>query len=351
MATRRPHKVEVDVPIPPTTDTISTPAPVPTTTTTNGPQDATGSMDSLRGSPFLPTALEGTLLALYPVTLFLGSLYSMIHPASRKATYLPSTQSYDPQDAPSYFAKKSNVFNVYFVKIGWFWTTLAFFTLIFTHSSHGPPFRLQLTKRRVQAIFRYMTITAVWVFVTQWFFGPAIVDRSFRWTGGRCSQVLATGLTEKMEQGDAKDVFTHAACKAIGGQWRGGHDISGHVFLLILGSGMLWLELLPAVLYNEGLREKRRIRTADGLVRSASIETEHSSRVAVGERQELGLGVKVALAVAGLSGWMLLMTAAYFHTWFEKVTGLLVAFTTIFTVYFLPRGVPTLRQVLGLPGI
>ena len=240
---------------------------------------------------------------------------------------------------------------MYFVKIGWFWTTLAFFTLILTHSSHGPPFRLQFTKRRVQAIARYVTITVVWIFVTQWFFGPGIVDRSFRWTGGKCSQVLATDLTEKVEQGDAKEVFSHAACKAIGGQWRGGHDISGHVFLLILGSAMLWLELLPAVLHNEGLREKRRIRTADGLIRNASLETEASSSAAVGGRRELGLGIKAALAVAGLSWWMLLMTAAYFHTWFEKVTGLLVAFTTIYTVYFLPRGVPAIRQALGLPGI
>ena len=177
------------------------------------------------------------------------------------------------------------------------------------------------------------------------------MDRSFRWTGGKCSQVLATDLTEKVEQGDAKEVFSHAACKAIGGQWRGGHDISGHVFLLILGSAMLWLELLPAVLHNEGLREKRRIRTADGLIRNASLEAEASSSAAVGGRRELGLGIKAALAVAGLSWWMLLMTAAYFHTWFEKVTGLLVAFTTIYTVYFLPRGVPAIRQALGLPGI
>lgn len=337
MATRRPKKVEVDVPI-----------PAPRTATIKQTADT---LHSVRGSPFLPTVLEATLLALYPATLILGSLFSTFQPASRNATYLASTQSYDPRDAPSYFAKKSNVFNVYFVKIGWFWTTLAFFVLILTHSSHGPPLRPQLTKRRLQAIARYAVITTIWVFVTQWFFGPGIVDRSFRWTGGKCERVLATDLAEKMEQGDAKEVFSHAACKAIGGQWRGGHDISGHVFLLILGSAMLWLELLPAVLTHEGLREKRRIRTSDGLVRNASLESGASTNPGSVERPELGFGIKTALSVAGLSWWMLLMTAAFFHTWFEKVTGLLVAFSAIYTVYFLPRGVPALRQVLGLPGI
>ena len=30
-------------------------------------------------------------------------------------------------------------------------------------------------------------------------------------------------------------------------------------------------------------------------------------------------GVSAPVVVAGMSWWMLLMTAAYFHTWFEKV--------------------------------
>ena len=31
------------------------------------------------------------------------------------------------------------------------------------------------------------------------------------------------------------------------------------------------------------------------------------------------LGTWVSIAVVALSWWMLFMTAAYFHTWFEKV--------------------------------
>jgi hypothetical protein len=145
-------------------------------------------------------------------------------------------------------------------------------------------------------------------------------------------------------------VLTHAACKAIGGQWKGGHDISGHVFLLILGSAMLWLELLPAVLRMEGLREARRIMTTDGLVRSASVEADEASE-RKNSSDKTNIGIQGALLVLALSWWMLLMTAAYFHTWFEKFTGLVVAFSTIYAVYFLPRAVPALRKVLGMPGV
>jgi len=45
------------------------------------------------------------------------------------------------------------------------------------------------------------------------------------------------------------------------------------------------------------------------------------------------------------------MTAAYFHTWFEKFTGLIVALSGIFVVYFLPRILPTVRSITGMPGV
>jgi len=303
-------------------------------------------------SPFLPTALEALLLSIYPITLVLGSLFSTLSPSSRSSPYNPVLQSHEPSLAPSYFAKKSNVFNVYFVKIGWVWITSAFVLFVISHSSLGPPLSPTLTPRRVKAVLRYLAITTVWTFTTQWCFGPPIVDRGFTFTGGKCEMLKREGV----DLGSPKSVASHAACKAIGGTWKGGHDISGHVFILILGSAMLWLEILPAVLRVAGLREERAVLGPDGAVRSAAAETEEvdrrgKSNMEVPEMGDLGIGVKVALAVAGLSWWMLLMTAAYFHTWFEKFTGLAVAMAAIYTVYFLPRAVPGMRGVIGMPGL
>ena len=61
---------------------------------------------------------------------------------------------------------------------------------------------------------------------------------------------------------------------------------------------------------------------SDGAVKSAEVEA-HGDNITVPESQgQLNLGVKIVLGVSGLSIWMLLMTAAYFHTWFEKVNSI-----------------------------
>ncbi|KAI9708005.1 MAG: hypothetical protein M1820_004424 [Bogoriella megaspora] len=302
-------------------------------------------------STFLPTALEAALLGLYPGTLLFGSLFSYISPTTRSTPYSPVSQSHPPHLAPSYFARKSNIFNLYFVKIGWLWITAAMVIFIMSHPSLGPPLRPVLTQRRLKAALRYTGITMCWIATTQWFFGPPLIDRGFRFTGGACEVPSTDNFSTSPGQH-----LTHAACKLAGGQWRGGHDISGHVFLLILGSAMLWLEVLPAVLKEPALREKRPIMMADGVVKSAAAETEVEP--ASGEKDAprgteaaTSFGVKLALGVAGFSWWMLLMTAAFFHTWFEKFTGLLVAFTGIYMVYFLPRALPAYRAIVGLPGV
>jgi hypothetical protein len=333
MATKR--KTQVEVPIP---------------SNANGRTKITLDKPLAHGSPFLPTSLETTLLAIYPTTLLLGSLFSTFRHADRAAAYNSDTQSYDPLFAPSYFAKKSNILNVYFVKVGWFWITLSFFLMIFSDPSWGPPFQLRLTRRRWQAALRYICATLIWVFVTQWFFGPAIIDRSFRWTGGQCQIIYGNSHADKMEReemSDVREVFTHAACKATGGTWRGGHDISGHVFLLILGSAILWLEFLPAVLRTRGLTDARPILTSDGSVQNAAVESDEKSD----KGRQLGVGVLLSSGVAIVSWWMLLMTATFFHTWFEKLTGSLVAFTAIYLIYLLPRAAPAWRQIVGIPGV
>lgn len=266
-----------------------------------------------RTSPFLPTSLERICLAAFPAILLFGTIFSSISPQTRAAPYDPIAQSHvqDSGFSPSYFAKKSNVFNVVFVKRGWAWITLAFAAFLFTHPSTA------VAGRRVRAGLRWALVTAFWFFVTQWCFGPPVIDRGFRWTGGRCE--LAH---REVEMGDSSvgDKVTAVACKAAGGKWKGGHDISGHVFLLTLGTTFLLQEIGWAVSRWAGRKvEERSVVMYDGALKSASVEAE----TLVGEGSgvdALGFGTKFALGVMGLNVWMLLMTAIYFHTWFEKVS-------------------------------
>jgi hypothetical protein len=291
----------------------------------------------------LPTRLETLLISIYPATLLLGSIFSTLSPASRAAPYSAASQSHPPEFAPSYFAHKKNIFNVYFVKVGWFWTTLAFATFWIFNPALGAEW---FSKRRIHAAMRYLAITSVWYGMTQWFFGAPIIDRGFRFTGGQCQLMRDPSAREDMS--NTREYVTAAACKAVGGQWKGGVDISGHVFLLILGSALLWFEFLPALTGVEGLRDGRRIRLADGKVASVAVEKEKDDAEA---QQPTTSGVRFALGVAALMWWMLLMTAAFFHTWFEKFTGLVVAFSALWVVYFFPRGMPGLRAFLGMPGV
>lgn len=297
-----------------------------------------------RNPPFLPTPLEATFLAAYPVLLAFGTLFSLLSPDVRNAPYDAFTQTHqqDPALAPSYFARKNNLFNTLFVKRGWAWITVAFAAFALTH-----PALAAAPQRRVQAGVRWALVTGWWFFVTQWFFGPALIDRSFRFTGGKCEVARV-----EVEEGDPSkaDFVTAVACKAAGGRWSGGHDISGHVFLLVLGSYFLLQEVgWVYVSWRGRRREERSVVMHDGAVKSASVERTTDATDTTGDA--LGVGAKFAGAVIVLSWWMLLMTAIYFHTWFEKLTGLLVALSGLYSVYILPRFIPALRNVVGLPGV
>ncbi|KAI1104207.1 inositol phospholipid synthesis and fat-storage-inducing TM-domain-containing protein [Jackrogersella minutella] len=297
----------------------------------SSPPSAPGSK---RNTPFLPTPLETLVLLAYPALLTFGTVYSVLNPQARGAAYDAAGQ------APSYFARKDNLLNVLFVKRGWAWISAAFALFAATH----PALRSGAT--RAAAVVRWALVTAWWVLVTQWCFGPPIIDRGFRFTGGRCdvAREAVVGGTA-----DAEDLFTAVACRAAGGRWSGGHDISGHVFLLVLGSFFL-IQEVGWVVYRAAGQEERSVVMPDGAVKGAGVEADGGG-AAAGDGKALGVGGRFVGVVVALCLWMLLMTAIYFHTWFEKLTGLLVAAVGIYPIYILPRWVPALRTFIGLPGI
>ncbi|PYI07188.1 hypothetical protein BO78DRAFT_367026 [Aspergillus sclerotiicarbonarius CBS 121057] len=325
---------------------MPSPDPPPPTSTTN---------TSTRFHP--PT----TTLLIYPATILLGCIFSILSPTANPPS--SSSMTTTPPLAPSiatdlntptpptlpinYFARKDNIFNLYFVKIGWFWTTLAVLLILVSQPAYtrAPVHRV---RRTLQAGVRWVVATSVWYMITQWFFGPPIMDRGFVATGGGCQRIIP--LVEGGKGGDGigeggvdmKTVVTAVACKSVGGAWRGGHDVSGHVFLLVVMVSVVVFEVVGA---------GRGWGGEDGEVKKD--EGEKSEEVE-GEGEVDGVRVwsgRFAWAVAGLGWWMLLMTAIWFHTWFEKVTGLLIALGTVYTIYILPQRVPAWRNVVGLPGV
>jgi hypothetical protein len=246
----------------------------------------------------------------------------------------------------NYFASKHNILNLYFVKIGWFWTTLAFALLAYVTYAAQQKDKASSSKRRwLQAALRYSIVTATWAGTTQWLFGPPLIDRSFTITGGRCEALPAK--IDGSGRPDVSAIFTQITCKAVGGSWKGGHDISGHAFMLVLSSAFLLLELYV----SDALSSHPHISPkAAAVVAHDTIDEE--KRELGGWESETQAKIRLwsryfVWTVVGLDFWMFLMTAIWFHTWLEKLSGLLLSGSCIWAVYYLPAFLPAWREIVG----
>lgn len=279
-------------------------------------------------------------LLVYPITLLVGSLYSTISPTARGFRADPSQHHHPAPLAPSlatdvnlasppespvnYFARKNNIFNLYFVKIGWLWLTAAFAILVVSQrvyrSPPSAPSSVHQAKQRriLQASARYATATVAWYLMTQWFFGAPVIDRGFLVTGGRCEKI-ASAAGDITSSTRVEMAVSAAACRTAGGTWTGGHDVSGHVFMLVLATAVLVVEVLGVVGVDNLWGA---VACGGGADDSKKKDGEGED---VGEAGDAGLNsvqvwsVRFVLGVAGLGWWMLFMTAIWFHTWLEKV--------------------------------
>lgn len=184
-------------------------------------------------------------------------------------------------------ADKDGFINVYFVKIGWFWTTLVSLLCIIRYSDVLHHWK------------RYVLISLWWVMFTQEFFGlTPLMDLIFLYSGGACSfdifevsdnEAILNGnfhettfrrsrglkrLLKWLHNGNGSDnlkdaitsliysnstkfdvalneeiielskaIRSSSSCAKVGGHWVGGHDPSGHIFLITLMLMMMAGEL------------------------------------------------------------------------------------------------------------
>jgi len=296
------------------------------------------------------------LLLVYPVILAIGSLYAAISPgASIQQEPLMAgitSELNTPTIQPSYFAGKKNLINLIFVKRGWLWTTLALAFLQLTTRPSPAALKAtpvttknRMTNHYFQAVVRYALLTSLWVITTQWFFGPPLIDRSFTLTGGHCE-----GLPAKFEENPAlklATIYSSTACKKSGGRWYGGHDVSGHAFLLVLSSASLLYELFIAdrASQHPNVSPRAAANLAHGLTEQekrsvGGWESENEAKARIWARYFL-------YGVVGLDILMLTTTAIWFHTWLEKINGMLIAGTGLYVTYFLGDFVPAWREYVG----
>ncbi|RLV91409.1 FIT family protein scs3 [Spathaspora sp. JA1] len=240
------------------------------------------------------------------------------------------------EEVYSYFTDKRNILNQLFVKNGWLWTTVViaiFYISILSHTRQQP----RKTKIIRGLLIRYGLITLWWILFTQWCFGLPIMDRIFVFTGGKCVAENVpshhVGLFLNLGNGKSESkLISSYSCKRIkGGSWEGGHDPSGHVFLLIHSSLYLFLETSQ---YWPGWME---------LINPLSeIAHNHEKSMIEKIKSVIILGIKIhphLLIIVLISFWwfMLLTTNIYFHSIGEKLVGMVYGYIGVVVVYFIPR--------------
>ncbi|KAJ2779115.1 hypothetical protein GGI15_003980 [Coemansia interrupta] len=169
---------------------------------------------------------------LRPAILVLAALLAAIvlgfaHSRSAPLTTLQAQRQAQLHPLPqSPWASKRNPLNTYFVKLGWAWTTALLAAA------------LPVRRNRAAAAARYALATLYWWLLTQWCFGAPLFDRLFVRTGGAC----------RAPEGHTLLLASQHTCRAAGGSWAGGHDVSGHCFLLLHSALLLSEEVLVPLL-------------------------------------------------------------------------------------------------------
>ncbi|KAM0750018.1 hypothetical protein T439DRAFT_326889 [Meredithblackwellia eburnea MCA 4105] len=259
------------------------------------------------------------LIGLLFATTLVGSYVSLRlnhHTITSFRSRLPvSTMNTSTIPSPlPYFADKRNLFNQLFVKYSWGWTTGVI--LLYTLALVSYPAMRAKTTTVLRIIRRYTLATFYWWFLTQgtWFFGvgsgPSVAHRVLLFTGAECTPAsLEGGMSDSgLGTTTARQILSPpGTCSSRNGEyWKGGHDVSGHTFMMVHAILIIW-EVAGPMLLNY-------LPPPIGYL-------DQSSRRRYPTDSRLLLAFLPVLFFIGIWWWMLLMTSLYFHTPLEKVTG------------------------------
>lgn len=235
------------------------------------------------------------------------------------------------EEVYNYYNDKGNIFNQWFVKKGWAWTTIVV-AIFYGVELYRKPSR----KIVLRALIRWVLATGWWILFTQWCFGVPIMDKVFLWTGGKCGKVaaerigrlddLVVALFQQWDGHYESRLVSSATCRRMRGTWEGGHDPLGHVFLLVHSSLYLFHEIKPFwpgwTIFVRQIQAN--LRPLKSFVQRVIALVQTTPQV-------------VVVALLLLWWFMLLMTNMYFHLLAEKLVGLIFGYIGVVAVYYVPR--------------
>ncbi|CAG9793885.1 unnamed protein product [Diatraea saccharalis] len=227
----------------------------------------------------------------------------------------------------SYFSRSDNVFNQYFVKIGWFWTLFLTvpYVLLTSYTTCCGKKRLILTSH----LFRLVIATGFW----------------YGWT------TLFNYIETKYGRCNMKSIDDKSTCLKNGHFWNG-FDISGHCFILIYSS-LVMIEEARAIIGWEGIKDFIRDEKYSRSIDDRTTRTNPLKNIKVEELDVLKLsyenftpyvrGLLIAIALLQLL-WdvMLVSTILYYHIMVEKFISGVIAILTWFITYRVWFRIPSL---------
>lgn len=233
----------------------------------------------------------------------------------------------------SYFSRKDNMFNLYFVKLSWGWTMISvgsFVYLVNSLNSCGDRSKVRI----IMHMMRLIIATGVWYFWTNFF---VFVEERY----GYCNKAIV--LSDRKQ------------CVSKGHSWNG-FSISGHAFILIYctliimeeAKALVCWEAIKDYLRNEECIKNRRSENKGSVTQLESLSSQQL--FALKEKDEkltpyVRLLFVVMTVLASLWDIMLMATIVYFHSTLEKFVASVIAVLFWFITY---RFVFS-RQSVGVP--
>nr|CAG4635523.1 EOG090X07YX [Artemia franciscana] len=257
---------------------------------------------------------EHVKICVYLGSIFVGSIISDFAPFPR-----------------TYFSRKDNIFNTYFVKLSWAWTLLFVVSFIYMTARVYTCRNWDMIKRH---LLRIVVATGIWYVCTMFF---VKVENNY----GMCSKPLK--INDKYH------------CTSSGHKWYA-FSISGHSFILIY-CAMLIKEEAKALIGWDGIKDMIRneeySRSTDGKEETQLYKLSDEELSNLKDDYSYFTpyirGVFIGMSLLSIL-WdiMLISTIMYFHSMIEKFLGGVISILMWFVTYrfwYRRKGISP-----GLPG-
>ncbi|XP_053606907.1 acyl-coenzyme A diphosphatase FITM2 [Plodia interpunctella] len=233
----------------------------------------------------------------------------------------------------TYFSRSDNVFNQYFVKIGWFWTLFLTVPYVLLTS-----YTTCCGKRKLIVTGHMLRLFIATIFWYSWTTLFNIIETKY----GRCN---------------SKSFDNKITCLKNGHFWNG-FDISGHCFILIYSS-LVMIEEAKSINGWERIKDYIRDERYSRSVDDKSVSTNPLKNINADELEVLRVSYDnftpyvraflIAISLLQLL-WdvMLVSTILYYHIMVEKFISGVIAILTWFVTYRVWYTIPNI--VPNLPG-